>query len=252
MASTRLLFWDQGAPPIPVKLLMQILAYKFTEMADLLPDNLRNPTSEIPSFLIEGCSIVPTTNMPSQKKSDVHDILTWVECFNSYIAVITLLRSERARDLLAYMALVIRIAKQFPGQCWYNYDRAFRLQAAASNLINWAQINSDLYITIHQLQHKPADHRHHECTNLVVIRIPRLHANHGMQGLVVVLANFVDLVTNVTGRDVMAYIAASSARNSFANEGVVRETSQAVGDTQTVISIGPRTFCRKTFCRRTV
>ena len=57
-----------------------------------------------------------------------------------------------------------------------------------------------------------------------------------MQGLVVVLANFVDLATNVTGRDVMAHIAASSARNSFANEGVVRETSQAVGDTQTAIS----------------
>ena len=60
--------------------------------------------------------------------------------------------------------------------------------------------------------------------------------NHGMQGLVVVLATFVDFATNVTGRDVMAHIAASSARNSFANEGVVRETSQAVGDTQTAIS----------------
>ena len=91
-------------------------------------------------------------------------------------------------------------------------------------------------ITIHQLQHKPADCRHHKCANLGVIKIPRLHANHGMQGLVVVLANFVDLATNVTGRDVMAHIAASSARNSFANEGVVRETSKAVGDTQTAIS----------------
>ena len=57
-----------------------------------------------------------------------------------------------------------------------------------------------------------------------------------MQGLVVVLANFVDLATNLTGRDVVAHNAASSARNSFANEGVVRETSQAVGDTQTAIS----------------
>ena len=88
---------------------------------------------------------MPTTNTPSRKKSDVHDILTWVECFNSYIAVITSFRPERARDLLAYMTLIIHIAKQFPGRCWYNYDRAFRLQATASNLINWTQINSDLY-----------------------------------------------------------------------------------------------------------
>ena len=57
-----------------------------------------------------------------------------------------------------------------------------------------------------------------------------------MQGLVVVLANFVDFATNVTGRDAMAHIVASGARNSFANEGVVRETSQAVGDTQAAIS----------------
>ena len=106
-------------PPIPAKLVMQILAYKFTEMADLLPDNLGNPINEIPSFLIKASSIVPMTNMPSRKKSDVHDILTWVECFNSYIVGITSFQPERARDLLAYMALIIRIAKQFPGQCWY-------------------------------------------------------------------------------------------------------------------------------------
>ena len=134
-----------GRPRIPAKLVTQILAYKFTEMADILPDNLGNPTSEIPSFLIEGCSIVPTTNTPSRKKSDVHDILTWVECFSSYIAIITSFRPERARDLLAYMALIIRIVKQFLGRCWYNYDRAFRPQVAASNFINWTQINFDLY-----------------------------------------------------------------------------------------------------------
>ena len=63
-----------------------------------------------------------------------------------------------------------------------------------------------------------------------------MHANHGMQGLVVVLMNFVDFATNVTGQDVMAHIAASSARNSFVNEGVVWETSKAVGDTQITIS----------------
>ena len=62
-----------------------------------------------------------------------------------------------------------------------------------------------------------------------------------MQGLVVVLRKFVDFATNVTGQDIMAHIAESSARNSFVNEGVVRETSQAVGDTQTAISRGGET-----------
>ena len=122
----------------------QILAYQFTEMADLLPDNLGNPTSGtlFPYRKLLDCA---HDKHAVAKTSDFHDILTWVECFNSYIAVITSFRPERARDLLAYMTLIIHIAKQFPGRCWYNYDRGFRLQATASNLINWTQINSDLY-----------------------------------------------------------------------------------------------------------
>ena len=144
MASTRVLFWDQGAP-YPSQTCDANFSLNFTEMADLLPDNLGNLINEIPSFLIKASSIVPTTNMPSRKKSDVHDILTWVECFNSYIVGITSFQPERAGDLLACMALIIRIAKQFPGWCWYNYDCTFCLQGAASSLIHWTQINSDLY-----------------------------------------------------------------------------------------------------------
>ena len=133
-----------GRPPIPAKLVAQILAYKFVEMSDFIPENLETPTTGTPSFIIDGCSIVPTTSS-SRKRSEVNDILTWVECFNSYITVLTAFRPERSRDLLTYMALIIRIAKQFPGRCWYNYDRAYRLEAAASNSKNWSQIHSDLY-----------------------------------------------------------------------------------------------------------
>ena len=119
-------------PPSPAKTVAQIVAFKFVEMSDLIPENLEAPTNEVPSFAIKGRSIVPTTTTSPRKKNEIGDILTWVECFNSYVAVITPVRPERARDLLAYMALIIRIAKQFPGRCLYNYDRAFRLEAAAS------------------------------------------------------------------------------------------------------------------------
>ena len=134
-----------GRPPVPARLVAQILAYKFVEMSDLIPENLEAPTTEVPTFIIEGRSIVPTTTTSSRKKNEIGDVLTWVECFNSYIAVISASRPERARDLLAYMALIIRIAKQFPGRCWFNYDRAYRLEAAASNSKNWRQIHADLY-----------------------------------------------------------------------------------------------------------
>ena len=133
-----------GRPPVPAKLVSQILTGKFIELSELIPENLAAPTTESTSFIIEGRSIVPTTTS-SRKKTEISDILTWVECFNSYTSVITAFHPERVRDLLAYMALIMRLAKQFPGRCWYTYDRAYRLEAAASNSKNWSQINADLY-----------------------------------------------------------------------------------------------------------
>ena len=132
-----------GRPPIPEKLVAQMLVYKFVEMSDFISENLETPTTGTPSFIIDGCSIVPTTSS-SRKRSEVSDILTWVQCFNSYITVVTALRPERSQYLLTYMALIIRIAKQFPERCWCNYDRAYRLEPAASNSKNCSQIHSDL------------------------------------------------------------------------------------------------------------
>ena len=43
------------------------------------------------------------------------------------------------------MTLVGRITKQFPERCWFNYDRAYRFEAATSNSKNWSQIHADLY-----------------------------------------------------------------------------------------------------------
>ena len=74
-----------------------------------------------------------------RKKNAVIDILTWVECFNSYTAVLTTYFPSRSRDLLAYMALIIRTAKRFRGKAWLDYDRAFRREAAATNLRDWSQ-----------------------------------------------------------------------------------------------------------------
>ena len=134
-----------GRPPIPPKLVTQILANKFIELSELLPENLESPQCESSSFTIEGGAIVPITKVSSKRKQEILDILTWVECFTSYITVISASFPSRARDLLSYMALIILMAKRYTGNCWLNYDRAFRLEAAASNLRDWSQLKPDLY-----------------------------------------------------------------------------------------------------------
>ena len=182
---------------------------------------------------------MPTTNTPSRKKSDVHDILTWVECFNSYIAVLTSFRPERARDLLAYMTLIIHIAKQFPGRWWYNYDRAFRLEATASNLINWTQINSDLYhchTSVAVQTSRPQTSRMRERRGNQSSPIACKSWNARACSSPHEFCRFRHKCDRAGCDGLMAHIAASSARNSFVDEGVVRETSKAVGDTQITIS----------------
>ena len=134
-----------GRPPIPAKVVTQILCHKFIEMPDLLPENLDLPQCESSSFAIEGGAIVPITRVASKRKQEVTDRLTWVECFTSYITVLTTYMPNRSRDLLSYMALIIRMAKRYSGNCWLNYDRAFRLEAAASNIRDWSKLKPDLY-----------------------------------------------------------------------------------------------------------
>ncbi|CAB4020094.1 Hypothetical predicted protein [Paramuricea clavata] len=58
--------------PVPARLIAQILAYKFVEMSDLIPENLALTPEVPPSFSNEGRSIVPTTTTSSHKKNEAH------------------------------------------------------------------------------------------------------------------------------------------------------------------------------------
>ena len=67
-------------------------------------------------------------------------MVTWVECFVSFMSVVATYAPQRSRDLLAYMSLILRTAKRFGGHAWLNYDRAFRQEADASGLENWSML----------------------------------------------------------------------------------------------------------------
>ena len=89
--------WVPGRPPVPAKLVSHILTGNFIELSGLMPENLDAPTTESTSFAIKGRSIVPTTTTLSRKKTEINGILTWIECYNSYISVITAFQPEKIR-----------------------------------------------------------------------------------------------------------------------------------------------------------
>ena len=57
----------RGHTPIPPKLLGEIVAGKYIELADLLPENLNNPTLSPTTFVIAGNQFTPST-IPTKKK----------------------------------------------------------------------------------------------------------------------------------------------------------------------------------------
>ncbi|CAB4001150.1 Hypothetical predicted protein [Paramuricea clavata] len=109
-----------GRAPIPRMLVSKILSNQFIELTELLPKNLGSSASDL-------------------------DILSWTECFITYILVMITFRPHRAHDLLEYMALIIRTAERFDGRAWSQYDRAFRREAEVSNLKDWSVVRTDLY-----------------------------------------------------------------------------------------------------------
>jgi hypothetical protein len=50
-----------------------------------------------------------------------------------------------AADLIRYQLLILRMYTQFDGLAWYNYDEAFRRDAAARHVVDWSRMHVELY-----------------------------------------------------------------------------------------------------------
>ena len=112
-ATTQPLYIGGGLPPIPRKLVHRIQDGHFIDMAELLPDNLE-ATNLIDDDL--------TKNI-KRKQQDVTQIMDWIQCFSTYIAVVSRAKPERVADLIAYLNLIINNQKRFQDLNWALYDR---------------------------------------------------------------------------------------------------------------------------------
>ena len=132
---------SEGLPPVPHKLVSRILRGEYVDMSELLRDNLeaqRRSSSQPTSSAISGLS-------PSRSRREIPDLLSWVQCFGTYIAIITSKEPERMRQLLAYQTLIVREARRCGGKGWLAYDAYFRQQAVGDDKLDWSCINQSLY-----------------------------------------------------------------------------------------------------------
>ena len=82
---------------------------------------------------------------PSRR--EVPDLISWVQCFGVYAAVVSVKHPDRVLQLLAYQTTIVRETRRCGGRGWLSYDAMFRQQAAISPSVDGSKLNNSLYST---------------------------------------------------------------------------------------------------------
>ena len=117
------------AAVIPSKVVKKILDLEFVEMAEITLDE------DVPS----------TPGRPATSRLPVTDISIWLEKFSIMAAIMCTRFPEKAPELLAYQASIIRAERNYEGKQWVAYDRQFRREALARKDLDWSVPDPRLY-----------------------------------------------------------------------------------------------------------
>jgi len=132
---------SESLPVVPAKLVRRILKAEYVDMAELLRDNME---AERRRWQGEG----PSSHFSSRvSRREIPDILSWLQCFTSYAAVVCSKFPDKTRELLAYQAMMIGEARRCGGRGWLLYDAAFRQQMTSFETTDFSKINQSLYAT---------------------------------------------------------------------------------------------------------
>ena len=130
-------------PVVPAKLVKKILKGEFVDMAELLKDNME---AERRRYSAEGEFGQNGIGQRGSRR-EVPDILSWVQCYSMYAAVICNKYPEKARELWAYQATLIGEHRRCGGRGWLLYDSAFRQHVSSLESTDFSRINQGLYST---------------------------------------------------------------------------------------------------------
>ena len=117
---------------MPAKLVDKIVR---GELAELLRSNLEAQHRGV------GQEQTASSSQPKQGRREIPDLLSWVQCFGTYLAVIASKHPERVRELLAYQTLIVREARRCGGKGWLTYDWYFRQQVVGNPAADWSPVH---------------------------------------------------------------------------------------------------------------
>ena len=120
---------------LPQRVVKKILNLEFVEMAELTTDAWQNVLLSEPPYL---------THRPTHTAS-VTDISVWLEFYSRIAAIIVTHFPEKAPELWAHQATILRVARNYKGTAWVTYDLQFQQEALARKDLNWSVTDSRLY-----------------------------------------------------------------------------------------------------------
>lgn len=75
----------------------------------------------------------------------ITDILLWIECYASMVAVLMSKYPDKAPQFMCYLKSVIHASWNLEGTAWASYDAAYRRMAANCPSLDWGKLNAALY-----------------------------------------------------------------------------------------------------------
>ena len=133
---------SEALPVVPAKLVRRILRAEYVDMAELLKDNME---AERRRMQADGGGMQHYQGRSSRR--EIPDIVSWVQCFGLYAAVVTSRYPEKTKELLAYQTMIVSEARRLGGRGWLLYDAQFRQQVSSFSAVDFSRINQSLYAT---------------------------------------------------------------------------------------------------------
>jgi hypothetical protein len=93
---------------VPQKLIKKILDLEFVDMSELLPDTWRLQDEEESK-----CCHQPRR---APRRGPITDILRWVECYASFVAILTTRYPDKGPELMAYLRTIVHAQRTFAGE----------------------------------------------------------------------------------------------------------------------------------------
>ena len=114
---------------VSARVVKKVLDLEFVEMAEISADD----------------DLQATGRPGGPARPPIATISQWLERFSVMASILATRFPEKAPELFAYQASIIRAERNYEGKQWVAYDRQFRREALARKDLNWSVPNLRLY-----------------------------------------------------------------------------------------------------------